>query len=269
MNLKTSKTALVTGASTGIGYELAKLCASCGYDLIIAADEQEIEKAGNSLREFDVNVEAVTADLSTPEGVDTLLAVVGDRTIDLLLANAGLGLGKAFVDQEWARIRRIIDTNVTGTVYLVHVVAKRMIQQGSGRILFTGSIAGFMPGTYQAVYNATKSFINSFAIALRHELNSTGVTVTVLMPGATDTLFFQRADMLDTDVGRGEKDDPAEVAKAGFEAMMSGEESIVSGWKNKVEVALSNVTPAGVLAERHRKMAKPNSVSDGPKPFLD
>jgi short-subunit dehydrogenase len=128
-----------------------------------------------------------------------------------------------------------------------------------GRILITGSIAGFMPGTYQAVYNGTKAFLDSFSFALRAELKDTRITVTCLMPGATETEFFERADMTDTKVGTSQKDNPADVAKTGFEAMMAGEGDVVSGWKNKLQAAIANVTPAGMLAESHRKMAQPGS----------
>jgi uncharacterized protein len=151
----------------------------------------------------------------------------------------------------------VIDTNVTGTIYLIHKVGRNMRKRGAGRILITGSIAGFIPGTYQAVYNGTKAFMDSFSFALRAELKDSGVTVTCLMPGATDTEFFKRADMLDTKVGAGKKDDPADVAKLGFEAMMKGEGDVVSGWKNKIQSAMATVTPSGILAEQHRKMAEP------------
>lgn len=258
--MNNGKLAVVTGASTGIGKELAKLCAEAGYDLVVAADEAEIEKAAEIFRSFEVNVEAVEADLATTEGVDKLLSRIGDRQVELLLANAGRGLGKAFIDQDFAAIGRVIDTNITGTVYLVHKVVRKMARNGSGRVLFTGSIAGFMPGSYQAIYNATKAFIDSFAVALRHELDETGVTVTCLEPGATETRFFERAGMLDTEIGQAEKDDPREVAKIGYDAMMNGEEQVVSGFKNKLQAAASHVLPAGTLAERHKKMAKPGTA---------
>jgi len=135
-----------------------------------------------------------------------------------------------------------------------------MRARGSGRILFTGSIAGFIPGTFQAVYNGTKAFIDSFSFALRNELKDSGVTVTVLMPGATDTEFFERAHMLDTKVGADKKDDPADVAKVGYKAMLEGEGDVVSGWKNKVQAAVANVTPSSLLAAQHRKMAEPGSA---------
>jgi len=251
--------AVVTGASSGIGLELARICAREGYDLVIAADEPEILSAAEELAVRGGSVEAVEADLSTIEGVDRLLEKTSGRDVQLLFANAGRGLGHGFLEQNFRDIRRVIDTNVTGTIYLVHSIGRRMASKGKGRILFTGSIAGFMPGTYQAVYNATKAFIDSFAVALRHELKDTGVTVTCLEPGPTETRFFERADMLDTSVGQQEKDDPAEVAKTGFDALMNGEEQVVSGWKNKMQAAASRVLPAGTVAEQHSKMAKPGS----------
>ena len=251
--------AVVTGASTGIGLELAKRCAAEGFDLLIAADEPEIEHAAASLRRLGRDVEAVQADLATTEGVDQLYAATRGRPVDALLANAGRGLGHAFLDQDFGKVRAVINTNVTGTVYLIHKVGTDMRRRNSGRILITGSIAGFIPGSFQAVYNGSKAFLNSFSFALREELKDTKVTVTCLMPGATDTKFFERADMMDTAVGTADKDDPAEVAKTGFDAMMRGDGDIVSGYKNKVQSAVANVTPAGMLAKQHRKMAEPGT----------
>ena len=252
--------AIVTGASTGIGLELAKRCVTEGYDLLIAADEPEIEQAAASLRGGAATVDAVQADLATIEGVDKLYAAARGRQVDALLANAGRGLGHAFLDQDFGKARRVVDTNVTGTVYLIHKVGNDMRQRNSGRILITGSIAGFVPGSFQAVYNGTKAFLNSFSFALREELKDTKVTVTCLMPGATETEFFRRAEMMDTDVGTTEKDDPAEVANNGFDAMIKGEGDVVSGFKNKVQSAAANVTPASVLASQHRKMAEPGTA---------
>lgn len=251
--------AVVTGASTGIGYELAKKCASHGFDLLIAADDSRLIEAARDLERVGGAVEAIEADLSTTEGVDRLLAAARDRPIDALLANAGHGLGKAFLDQSWADIRHVVDTNITGTIYLIHKVGREMRDRGSGRILITGSIAGFMPGTFQAVYNGTKAFVDMFAYALRAELQGCGVTVTCLMPGATETEFFERADLMDTKVGRGEKDDPAEVAESGFKAMMDGDSGVVTGWQNKLQVALSKVLPETVMADQHAKKAAPGS----------
>jgi short-subunit dehydrogenase len=252
--------AVVTGASSGIGYQLARHCAKNGFDLVVAADEPKIEQAAGALRTLGCEVTAVEADLATTEGVDKLYAAVAGRAVDALLANAGRGLGDAFLDQDFAAARKVVDTNVTGTICLIHKVGQDMRARGSGRILITGSIAGFLPGAYQAVYNATKAFLDSFSFALRNELKDSGVTVTCLMPGATETQFFARADMLDTKVGQAKKDDPAEVAGKGFEAMMRGEGDVVTGWQNKLQSAIANITPAAVLAERHRRMAEPGSA---------
>lgn len=250
---------VVTGASSGIGYELAKLCAADGFDLIIAADRPELAEAAQALEAMGARVEQLQVDLSTIEGVDKLLALIGDRPVDHLMANAGHGLGHSFLEQSVDDWRHVIDTNVTGTIYLVQRVASRMVDRGQGMILFTGSIAGLMPGTFQAVYNGTKAFIDSFAWALRNELKDTGVIVTCLMPGATDTEFFERAGMEDTKVATGNKDDPAMVARTGYEAMKRGEGDVVAGWKNKLQAGMAAVTPQSVLAEQHRGMAEPGS----------
>nr|WP_295830631.1 SDR family NAD(P)-dependent oxidoreductase [uncultured Azospirillum sp.] len=251
--------AVVTGASSGIGFELAKQCAGNGFDLVIAADDPAIEQTAGELRKMGAAVETVQADLATVDGVDRLYAALKGRTVDALLANAGHGLGRGFLDQDFSDARHVIDTNITGTLYLIQKVGRDMRRRGQGRILITGSIAGFMPGSFQAVYNGTKAFIDSFSFALRDELKDSGVTVTCLMPGPTDTHFFERADMTDTQVGQGKKDDPAMVAKVGFDAMMNGEGDVVAGWKNKLQTAMATVTPSGVLASQHRKMAEPGS----------
>jgi len=251
--------AIVTGASTGIGLELAKCCAEDGYDLLIAADEPEINAAAEELRRFGGEVQAVEADLATIEGVEQLLIAVDGRAVDALLANAGRGLGHAFLDQDFDEARRVVDTNITGTIYLLHRIGNVMRERGRGMILITGSIAGYIPGTFQAVYNGTKAFIDSFSIALRAELKDSGVTVTCLMPGATETPFFERAGLEDTKIGTAKKADPAAVAKDGYAAMKKGEADIVSGLGNKLRVAAASVTPGTVLAEQHRKTAEPGS----------
>jgi short-subunit dehydrogenase len=259
-NNTSGRYAVVTGASTGIGYELARCCAEDGFDLLIAADEPEINQAAGDLRALGAAVDAVQADLATQKGVDKLCDALNGRSLDVLIANAGHGLGGAFLEQNFEEIEHVIDTNVTGTLYLLHKLAAQMREQGRGRILIVGSIAGFMPGSFTAVYNGTKAFIDSFSFALRNELKDTGVTVTCLMPGATETEFFERAGMTDTKVGQAKKDDPAEVARIGFDAMMRGDGDVVSGWKNKLQSAVAAVTPSGVLAEKHRKMAEPGSA---------
>jgi short-subunit dehydrogenase len=253
--------AVVTGASVGIGLELAKQCAENGFDLVIASDDDELEAAAETLRRSAASVKTVRADLSTTEGNDALIAAIGDRPVDALLANAGRGLGKGFLDQDFDCARKVVDTNVTGTIYLIHRIGNAMRARNQGRILITGSIAGFMPGSFQAVYNGTKSFLNSFSFALRDELKDTAITVSCLMPGPTDTEFFERGDLMDTKVGVQKKDDPAMVAEVGFKAMMNGEGDVVAGWKNKVQSALANVTPAPLLAKAHRSMAEPGSAN--------
>lgn len=261
MNDNTSRPlAVVTGASSGIGRELARLAAAQGYDLVVAADQGPLEEVAMELRSCGSAVTAVQADLATPEGIDKLMQAIAHRPVNALMANAGHGLGHAFLDQEFADIRHVINTNVTGTVDLLHRVGRTMRSQNQGRILVTGSIAGLQPGSFQAVYNATKAFVDSFCYALRNELQDTGVTVTCLMPGVTDTEFFERANLTDTKIGSGRKADPADVAKAGFEAMMDGESDVVAGWRNKLQAILANVTPAELLAEQHRKMAEPGSA---------
>jgi len=261
MSVPTRPLAVVTGASSGIGYELAQQCVTHGFDLVIAADQPPIDEAAERLRQRGGNVDAVQVDLATLDGVDALCEAIGARPVEALLANAGHGLGHGFLDQDFDDVQHVIDTNITGTVYLVQRIARDMRSRGAGRILLTGSIAGFIPGTYQAVYNGTKAFIDSFSFALRAELKDTGVSVTCLMPGPTDTEFFERAGMLDTKVGQAEKDDPADVAKVGFEAMLNGDGDVVSGWKNKLQTVMASVTPAAVLAEQHRRTAEPGSAS--------
>jgi short-subunit dehydrogenase len=261
MNSTLRPLAVVTGASSGIGLELARECLSHGFDVIVAAD-RPLDASVTELQSMAAGgkVEAVQCDLAIKSGVDKLLAAVGNREPEALIANAGHGLGRAFLDQDFNEITHVVDTNITGTLYLIHRIGQQMRTRNAGRILITGSIAGFMPGTFQAVYNGTKAFVDSFSWALRNELKDTGVTVTCLMPGVTDTEFFERADLMDTKVGQDEhKMDPADVAKIGFKAMMDGEGDVVAGFKNKLQSALASVTPSAVLAEQHRKMAEPGS----------
>jgi short-subunit dehydrogenase len=255
------KFAIVTGASTGIGFELAHLAAKNGYDLLIVADEPLIDAAASDIQQHGVSVRSIEADLSTIDGVDTLLAAAEGRRIDLLCANAGRGLGHGFLEQPLADWRRVVDTNITGTLYLLQKVLQDMTARDAGKVLITGSIAGFIPGSFQAVYNGTKAFVDSFADAIRNELKEfKGVQITTLMPGPVETEFFHTAGMDNTSVGASDsKSDPADVAKDGWEALMAGYAHIVSGWKNKIQATIAHLTPASVLAEQHRKMAEPGS----------
>lgn len=255
--------AIVTGASSGIGLELAKCCAADGHDLLICADEPEIHAVATRLRQqFGIEVDAGEADLGTPEGVERLWDATRGRAVGLLLANAGRGLGHAFLDQDWQAAIKVVDVNVTGTLCLVHKAGRQMRDRGKGRILITGSIAGFIPGSFQATYNGTKAFLDNFAFALRNELEGTGVTVTCLMPGGTETEFFERADMEDTDLGEAKKADPADVAKQGYQAMLAGKAGIVTGFMNKVQAAFAGIIPDTVLAQMHRKLAEPHDKRD-------
>ena len=257
----TRKLAIVTGASTGIGLEIAKLAAKDGYDLLVAADTPFVDAAAG-LAGLGVEVAQVEADLSTEQGVRQLLDAVGGRAVDVLVANAGHGLGGAFLDQSPQDWRHVVDTNITGTILLVQEIARQMVDRGEGRILITGSIAGHVAGAFHAVYNGTKAFVDSFAAALGNELKDSGVTVTCLKPGATETEFFRRAGMEDTKVGQSDKADPADTAKTGWDAMLKGEHAVVDGAMNKAQVIASGVLPESVTAEMHRKQAEPGSGND-------
>jgi len=252
--------AIVTGASSGIGFELARLAAEHGHDLVIAADRSLIFEVAEELRILGVNVEAVETDLSTVEGNDQLLAATHGRPVEMLCANAGHGLGRSFLEQPFEAIRHVIDTNVTGTLYLLHEVGRGMSARGSGRILITGSMAGFVPGAYQATYTGTKAFIDSFSVALRAELEGSGVTVTSLVPGLTDTDFFRRADLLDTKAGAAAKQSADEVARIGYAAMLQGEAEVVTGWKNRLFSLMTGFVPTGLLAQQYWIRNTPDSA---------
>ncbi|HET6526879.1 SDR family NAD(P)-dependent oxidoreductase [Sphingopyxis sp.] len=255
------KLAIVTGASSGIGREIAILAAQDGYDLIVAADEPLVDAAAGLVAKG-VDVEAVEADLATPAGIERLLAAARGRPVDVLVANAGHGLGRGFLEQDSAEWRHVIDTNITGTLLLLQPVLKQMVARGNGKVLITGSIAGHLAGSFQAVYNGTKAFVDSFAAAVGNELKDSGVTITCLKPGATETRFFERAGMLDTKVGQSEKDDPADVARTGWDAMLKGEHSVVHGFRNKAQVLASGVLSEAATAEMHRKQAEPGSGNE-------
>jgi uncharacterized protein len=255
--------ALVTGASSGIGFELARQFAQNGFDLVIAAEDAELADAARDLG--DTVAESVQVDLATSEGVEELWRRVQalGRPLEAAALNAGVGQGGAFVDIDLDDELRLIDLNVRSTVQLAKYVVREMVTRDEGRILFTSSIASTQPGSFQAIYNASKSFVQSFALALRNELKDTNVSVTSLMPGPTETEFFERADMEDTRVGASSKDDPAQVAEQGFEALMNGEEQVVAGsLTTKLMGRSGRFVPDSVKAEMHRKMAEPGSAKD-------
>jgi len=257
----TRELALVTGASSGIGLELARLLAQDGADLVVNAEDAELAAAAQQLRAHGTEVVTVQADLSSPDGVRQVHAAVQQlgRPLDVACLNAGVGLGKAFVDQDLDRALALVDLNVRSTVHLAHLVLRDMVARDAGRVLFTSSIASTQPGAFQAVYNASKSFVQSFAEALQEELKASAVTVTSLMPGPTDTEFFERADLMDTRVGQSSSKDSAEaVAKQGYEAMRKGERRVVAAsLTTKLMEAASKATPDAVKAKLHRGMAEP------------
>ncbi|MEU6737880.1 SDR family NAD(P)-dependent oxidoreductase [Streptosporangium sandarakinum] len=255
--------AVVTGASSGIGYELAAQFARNGFDLVIAAEDAELDTAARSLRDLGAEVESVRVDLAEYEGVERLYEAVRatGRPAEAVAINAGVGAGGDFArDTSLEDELRLIRLNVTSSVHLAKRVTRDMVARGRGRILFTSSIAATMPGPFQAVYHASKAFVQSFAEGIRNELKDTGVTVTALMPGPTDTEFFERAGMEDTRIGSGHKDDPAEVARQGFEALMAGKDHIVAGsFANKAMAQAARVTPEPAKAAASRRLSEPGS----------
>ena len=259
--MSSRKLAIVTGASSGIGLELAKLAAKDGYDLIVAADTPFVE-ARPALEQYDVDVQSIEADLSSKQGVSQLLDLIGGREVDVLVANAGHGLGHGFLDQSTDEWMHVLNTNITGTLLLIQPIVKKMVERGEGKVLITGSIAGHLAGSFQAVYNGSKAFVDSFAAALNEEIRDSGVTVTCLKPGATETNFFHRAELDDTKVGQAEKDDPADVAKAGWEAMKDGDPAVIYGMKNKMQVAAAGMMTDAETAKLHRKQAEPGSAME-------
>jgi short-subunit dehydrogenase len=256
--------ALVTGASSGIGLELAKLFAQHGFDLIVAAENTEITQAASELSSLGAQVTPVQADLSTYEGVERLCSEARElgRPVEALALNAGVGSGGPFSETDLRKELEVIAVNVTSTVHLAKRIIPEMVSRGRGKVLITSSIASTQPGPYEAVYSATKAFDQSFAESIREELKDTGVTVTSLMPGVTRTNFFRRADMTDTRAGSDEKlqDDPAKVAEQGFTALMDGEEKVVAGNPlNKAMAAAARVTPDAVKAKMHTALSEPGS----------
>jgi short-subunit dehydrogenase len=255
--------ALVTGASSGIGYALAAQFAEHGFDLLINAEDDRLEHAAQRLRETGAEVRAVRADLREAAGADRLVAATTGLRVDVAVLNAGAGQGGAFADTDLADDLSVIDLNVTSTVRLAKPLLRDMLGHGAGRLAFTSSIAATMPGPFQPVYNASKSFVQSFAEALQNEVKDTDVTVTAFMPGPTDTDFFRRADMGDTKVGTTDKDDPSDVARQAFDAIMHGRGKKVTGsLKTKAQGMANKVLPDGAKAALHRSMAEPGTAED-------
>ena len=259
--------AVVTGASSGIGLELARQFAHNGFDLLVAAEDDAIQMAAQEIgaEVGDANVDAVQVDLATADGVEELHRRIGatGRPVDAIALNAGIGAGGAFAtDTDLAKELRLVDLNVRSTVHLAKLVLRDMVARDQGRMLLTSSIASTMPGSFQAVYNASKAFVQSFGLALREELKETNVTVTLLMPGPTETEFFERAEMLDTRLGASDhKDDPVDVARDGFEALMAGKERVESAsLATKLQGRGGRFLPDSAKAALHRRMAEPGSA---------
>jgi len=263
-NSTTQKFAVVTGASAGIGYELAKQFALNDFDVLIAAEDDGIRRAARELESLGCSVEALQVDLATYDGVEQLYSEIKSkqRPVDAIAINAGVGVNGDFARETDLQAElNLINLNVVSPVHLAKRVVKDMVDRKQGRILFTSSVVATMPATFTAVYGASKAFL-SFSEAIRNELQDTGVTVTALMPGPTETDFFHRAGMEDTKVGASKKDDPAEVAKEGFEALMAGKDKVVAGsFTNKLQTLAANVLPETVTAEMHRKQAEPGSAN--------
>ena len=256
--------AVVTGASSGIGYELARVFAKNGYDLLVTSGSDGAEEAALDFGSLGTEVQSVQADLATYEGVEKLWQAIQatGRPIDAIAINAGVGVGGKFAETDLQQELNLIQLNVTSTVHLAKYVVRDMLARGSGRILFTSSIAGTMPTPLEAVYGASKAFGLSFSQSLRHELKDSGITVTALQPGPTDTNFFHRAGMDDTKVGSEGKytNDPAEVAQQGYDALMAGEDHVFSSsMKTKVQGELGKFMPESVKAKMHEKQAEPKS----------
>ncbi|MFL5562789.1 MAG: SDR family NAD(P)-dependent oxidoreductase [Gemmatimonadaceae bacterium] len=262
-NQSSSQFAVVTGASSGIGLELARQFARHGFDLLITSESDRVHSAAEELRSLGVIVTTTQADLRTYEGVESLYARIKAeaRPVDAIAINAGVGVGGPFLETDLQREIDLIQLNVVSVVHLAKRVLKDMVDRDQGRILFTASIAAEMPAPFEAVYGASKAFVLSFAEALRNEVKDSNVVITALQPGATETNFFHRAGMDDTKVGTDRKSDPATVAKAGFEALMKNKDHVVAAMtKEKIQVALGQVTPEKIKAEQHRKIAEPGSA---------
>jgi len=255
--------AVITGASSGIGFELAKVFARNGFDLLVAAEDSGIAEAAAQCRMEGARIEPLQVDLATYDGVEVLYRRISSlgREVDTLVLNAGVGSGGAFVETDLGKDLNLLQLNVVGVVHLAKLVLRDMATRGRGRVLITSSIAAEAPGPFNAVYSASKAFDQSFAEGIRHEVKDKGITVTALQPGATDTNFFSRANMENTKVGQGEKDDPATVAQDGFDALMAGRDHVIAGsFKNKIQGNLSKVLPERVAAAQHSKSNEPDNL---------
>lgn len=258
------KYALITGATSGIGYELAKLFAKDKYHLVLVArDEAELQQTGAELQANGIQVHTISKDLFRREGAQEIYNEVKSRGIhiDVLVNDAGQGYYGKFQDTDLNKEIDIIELNVISSVTLTKLFLKDMLAKNEGKILNVGSLAGEAPGPYQSVYHGTKAFINSWTAAIRNELKESNITVTALLPGATDTDFFNKADMQDSKILDSKLSKPEDVAKDGYEALMSGDDKIISGLKNKMQAALANVLPDSMASATMGKQQEPKDKS--------
>ncbi len=254
--------ALVTGGTSGIGYELVKVLAENGYNLIIVArHENDLIRVADEIKaNYSVDVISIGKDLFNPENAFDLYNQVKEKNlhVEILINNAGQGVYGLFEDTDLRRELAIINLNISSLVVLTKLFLKDMLQQDSGRIMNLSSIASKAPGPWQSVYHGTKAFVQSFSEAVRNEVKDTNVTITALLPGATDTDFFNKADMTQSKIVKEEElDDPAKVAKDGYEAMIKGEDKVISGWKNKMQVSMANMSTDSSAAEKMKKQQEP------------
>lgn len=265
MESNSRKLALITGASSGIGLELAKVFAKNNYDLVINSGSERIENVVPELEALGVRVIAVEADLSSMEGCDELYSQITslNRLLDVAVLNAGVGVSGEFTQTSFEKELYVMNLNVVHTVYLTKLILRDMVARNQGKLMLTSSIAGEMPGPYYAVYAASKAFIQSFTEAIRYEMEDLkrDVTITALQPGPTDTEFFERADMEDTPAGQGKKDDPAQVAQQGFDALMSGKDHVVAGsLKNKLQAIGGKFLSEQQGAAAHASSTRPENL---------
>lgn len=260
-NANNNRYALITGGTQGIGYELAKLFAGDGYNLVLVArTEADLQQRQQEFsQQHGIDVITISKDLFQPNAPFELYEEVKNKNIvvDVLVNDAGQGQFGLFIEQDIHRLQEIIQLNVNALTVLTHLFLKDMVARNEGKILQLASIASQLPGPWQAVYHATKAYVLSFTEALISELKESAVTLTALQPGATDTDFFNKADMQESKILDTKLSDPAQVAKDGYEALMSGDDKIVSGFKNKAMVGMSNVMPESMVADQMNKMQQP------------
>lgn len=262
-----SEHVLITGGTSGIGYQLARIFAEDGYDLILVArDQSELDRVKSELETKDVHVHTIAKDLFYPQAAEELYNEIKERglNVGVLVNDAGQGQYGLFVEGDIERYIDIIQLNIISLTVLTHKFLKDMVARNSGKILQLASIASETPGPYQAVYHATKAYVLSLTEALINEVKDTAVTITALQPGATNTDFFRKADMLESKIVEdpSKLSDPAEVARDGYEALMKGDDKVVSGFKNKVMTTMSNVMPDTMVAEQMRKMQEPREKKE-------